>query len=60
MACIALRLNTVEYQPGTASSIKGDGILSLLPHGSMGLCTSSTSKQGPLHETRGYEVMLNL
>lgn len=60
MACIARRLNTVEYQPGTASSIKGDAILSILLHGNMGLCTCWTRKQSPLDETRGYEVMLNL
>jgi len=33
MACIAQRLNTVEYQPVTASSIMGDGILSIVLHG---------------------------
>jgi len=60
MACIAQRLNTVEYQPGTASSIKGDAILSIVPHGNMALCTCWTRKQSPLDETRGCEVMLHL
>jgi hypothetical protein len=60
MACIAQRLNTVENHSVTASSIMGDGILSIVPHGNMALCTCSMGKQEPLHETRGYKVLLNL
>ena len=45
---------------GTASSIIGYAILSIVPHRDMALCTCWTRKQSPLDEARGYEVMLNL